>query len=242
MVVTSPPYAKQRDYDRPIACWDTMMMGALNGHAFADDVQLLINLGPTHKDGQWAEYWQNWIDAMKVAGWRQFTVMVWDKVSALPGINHGRARPSHEFIFHLNKKPLLMNKTEPCKYYNKDIVRAHGLKRKDGSRSPHMSHAGRPIQSHRILNSVIRMPAEKANRTGHPAVYPIALPAKLISAWKKPGCIVYDPFVGSGTTILAAEKENVVGLGCEISPAYVTIALARWNKTYPHMPANKVAQ
>lgn len=42
------------------------------------------------------------------------------------------------------------------------------------------------------------------------------------------GQAVYDPFVGSGTTIIAAEMEARVALSLEINPAYVDVAVTRW--------------
>ncbi len=46
----------------------------------------------------------------------------------------------------------------------------------------------------------------------------------------KPGQAVYDPFVGSGTTIIAAEMEGRHVYAMEISPAYVDVAVLRWEK------------
>ena len=45
-----------------------------------------------------------------------------------------------------------------------------------------------------------------------------------------PGQAVYDPFMGSGTTIIAAEGTNRVCFGMEIDPAYVEVAVERWEK------------
>ena len=42
------------------------------------------------------------------------------------------------------------------------------------------------------------------------------------------GTLVYDPFVGSGTTIIAAEMEGRIAYACEIMPAYVEVAIKRW--------------
>jgi len=45
-----------------------------------------------------------------------------------------------------------------------------------------------------------------------------------------PGHAVYDPFCGSGTTIIAAEKEGRIGYGMEIDPRYVDVIVQRWEK------------
>ncbi len=43
-----------------------------------------------------------------------------------------------------------------------------------------------------------------------------------------PGNIVLDPFMGSGTTLIAAEKTGRVCRGCELDPLYVDVAVRRW--------------
>lgn len=66
--------------------------------------------------------------------------------------------------------------------------------------------------------------------TGHAAAFPVGLPAWFLEAFSDPGDVVYDPFVGSGSTILAARQAGRQGLGMEISPAYVDQAVARWER------------
>jgi DNA modification methylase len=62
----------------------------------------------------------------------------------------------------------------------------------------------------------------------HPTVKPIALVADAIRDCSRRGEIVLDPFMGSGTTILAAEKIGRIAFGCEIDPGYVDVAVKRW--------------
>lgn len=238
LVVTSPPYAKQRDYDRPILCWDSMMLGALNGHDFADDVQLLVNLGPVHSGGEWQPYFLNWLSLMRAANWQVCSQYIWDKLTPSPGQNQGRCRSEHEFIFHVRKQSVLLNDTVPNKTAGKPV---HGKKMRDQNNKLRDKSRHGVTSTHRPRGSVFRLYPERCNSTGHPAVYPTALPKSLISTFKKKVCITYDPFTGSGTTLLACEAENVTGLGMEISPAYSAIAIDRWNKAHPHQLARKVS-
>jgi DNA modification methylase len=67
----------------------------------------------------------------------------------------------------------------------------------------------------------------KANLT-HAVAFPVELPMRCIRAASMPGDAVYDPFVGSGTTIIAAEMTGRKCCAIEISPAYVDVALLRW--------------
>jgi DNA modification methylase len=64
----------------------------------------------------------------------------------------------------------------------------------------------------------------------HPTVKPVALVADAIRDVTKPGEIVLDGFMGSGTTILAAERTKRIACGIEIEPAYVDVAIRRWEK------------
>ncbi len=62
----------------------------------------------------------------------------------------------------------------------------------------------------------------------HPTVKPIALVTDAMRDCSQRGDIVLDPFVGSGTTIMAAEKVGRRGYGLEIDPLYVDVAVRRW--------------
>ena len=62
----------------------------------------------------------------------------------------------------------------------------------------------------------------------HPTVKPIALVADAIKDVTKRGDLVLDTFLGSGTTLLAAERTGRRFRGTEIDPAYVDVAIARW--------------
>jgi DNA modification methylase len=63
---------------------------------------------------------------------------------------------------------------------------------------------------------------------GHGAAFPVSLPDFFIKAYTDPGDIVFDPFMGSGTTLVAAHALDRVGYGMEISPAYCDIIVHRW--------------
>ncbi|MGX7925475.1 site-specific DNA-methyltransferase [Tsuneonella sp. HG094] len=67
-----------------------------------------------------------------------------------------------------------------------------------------------------------------ADLADHPTVKPVALVADAIRDVSKPGEIVLDAFMGSGTTILAAERTKRRGFGVEIDPGYVDVAIRRW--------------
>ncbi|MDE0555473.1 MAG: site-specific DNA-methyltransferase [Candidatus Poribacteria bacterium] len=75
--------------------------------------------------------------------------------------------------------------------------------------------------------SIWDMPAASAKRVGHPAPFPVELPRRLIELYSFKGDIVLDPFMGSGTTAIAAEKTNRQWVGYDISQEYIEIAYYR---------------
>ena len=62
----------------------------------------------------------------------------------------------------------------------------------------------------------------------HPTVKPVALVADALRDCSRRGDIVLDPFVGSGTSIIAAERVGRRAFGLEIDPLYVDVAVRRW--------------
>ncbi|MBN9079794.1 MAG: ParB N-terminal domain-containing protein [Rhizobiales bacterium] len=64
--------------------------------------------------------------------------------------------------------------------------------------------------------------------SGHPTPKPIAMIAEAIKDASSRRSIVIDGFLGSGTTILAAEKVGRIGYGIEFEPAYCDLAITRW--------------
>ncbi|MGI9603139.1 MAG: DNA-methyltransferase, partial [Acidimicrobiales bacterium] len=69
--------------------------------------------------------------------------------------------------------------------------------------------------------------AESARRVGHPAPFPVDLPLKLIDLYTYEGDLVLDPFMGSGSTLVAAKRANRVGVGFDLDPEYVDLARER---------------
>ena len=71
---------------------------------------------------------------------------------------------------------------------------------------------------------------EDATLALHPTVKPVSLVADAILDSTSQADIVLDPFLGSGTTILAAERTNRRGYGIELDPLYVDTAVERWQR------------
>ncbi len=67
----------------------------------------------------------------------------------------------------------------------------------------------------------------KAQKFHHPGTFPVLLPSWCIRLHGRPNPVVLDPFMGTGTTMVAAMRENAHGIGMEVDPAYVAIARER---------------
>jgi DNA modification methylase len=70
----------------------------------------------------------------------------------------------------------------------------------------------------------------------HPAVFPVALPEFVLEAYTDEGEIVFEPFCGSGTTILAAQRIGRAVRATEIAPEYVDVAVKRFRQNFPDVP------
>ena len=220
---TSPPYGQQRDYtpEGKVNDWDALMRGVFALLPMADDGQVLVNLGLIHRDNEWVPYWDGWIEWMRAQGWRRFGWYVWDQCHGLRGDWAGRCAPSHEWIFHFNKHAHKPEKWVEALHAGE---KGGALRNTDGSFSPVTTEE---IQPYKIPDSVWRIQRAKGGVEGHPAPFSIPLATFAIRSWLG---LVYDPFLGSGTTLIAAEALGRKCRGIEISPAYVDVCIARWEK------------
>ena len=102
-----------------------------------------------------------------------------------------------------------------------------GLRSKNGASQ---NRHGAASDANKIHDSVIRI-ARHIHATesdvDHPAMFPVALPAFIMQCWPRD---VYEPFSGSGTTIVAAEQMGKRCFAMEIAPKYVDVAVKRWEK------------
>ncbi|WP_197338143.1 site-specific DNA-methyltransferase [Ralstonia solanacearum] len=241
---TSPPYANQRNYTSGgIADWDVLMRDVFGNVPMAADGQVLVNLGLVHRDSEVVPYWDAWIGWMRMQGWRRFGWYVWDQGPGMPGDWMGRLGPSFEFVFHFNREARRPNKTVPCKFAGKDEhLRPDGtstsMRGKDGVRGS-WTHEGQVTQDTRIPDSVIRVMRHKGKigrDIDHPAVFPVALPEFVIEAYSDAGDVVFEPFGGSGTTMLAAQRTGRLCRSVEIAPEYVDVAIQRFQQNFPEVP------
>jgi DNA modification methylase len=129
-------------------------------------------------------------------------ICVWVKNNAGMGSLY---RSQHELIFVL--------KNGAANHINNVELGKHGRSRTNVWEYPGLSSFGRDREEQ--LNS-------------HPTVKPVALVADAIKDCSRRGDLILDPFGGSGTTIIAAEKTKRRAALIELDPAYVDLAVRRW--------------
>ena len=79
-------------------------------------------------------------------------------------------------------------------------------------------------------NGLWTFSGESKKKIGHPAPFPVELPKRCIKLFSYVGDTVLDPFVGSGSTIIAAHKLNRKAIGVEIDEKYFQLAIERVSK------------
>lgn len=239
---TSPPYAQQRDYKSGERVeWNGLMQGVFGRLPVRGSAQLLVNLGLVYRESEWVPYWDGWIEWMRGQGWRRFGWYVWDQGFGLPGDWNGRLAPSHEFIFHLSRVTERPRKTRDKNPENVGTVRnVKGILRDKSGTKQGISSPLTTAQATKIPDSVIRI----TRHTGglgkglgdHPAVFPVALAAEMLNAYSDHGQLAFEPFSGSGSQLVAAEREQRLCYAMEIAPAYVDVGVRRW-QAYTGQPA-----
>ena len=103
---------------------------------------------------------------------------------------------------------------EPCWY---------AVRKKSGS----TAQIGKATERRRILREIDK---PQKSETGHSTQKPIECMRRPIINNSSPGQAVYEPFSGSGTTIIAAEMTGRHAYAIELSPAYVDVAVTRWEQ------------
>ena len=240
LLVTSPPYAQQRDYHSKIASWTTMMQRMMLAAPMRDAAQVLVNLGLVHVEGEVMDYWRDWLLWLSCRGWKRFGQYVWDQGPGMMGNWGGRLAPSFEFVFHLNKASRLPNKIIAKKPASIKIKRlkdgspAAGMRGKDGI-TKRLANPEACLQPTKIPDSVIRVNRHMGRgiECEHPAVMALGLVSLLIEAYSDPGDVVYEPFGGAGTTLLAAEQAGRRAMTVELSPRYVDLIVQRFVAEIP---------
>lgn len=219
---TSPPYSDQRDYRGEINLSPEHLASFLgaNCRLFA------VNLGMKRNDHEIIPYWDDYIKVAKQFGLKLLSWNIWDRSEA--GFTVGQSTAmfaiAHEWIFIFGKHPTKLKKTVENK--SAGTTKKSTLRNKDGSTTGYTT----TTNSHRQLSTVFK--SDIARFVGddhkHPAMFPVVLPEEHILACTDSDGVVFEPYCGSGTTLIACEKTSRKCYGMEIDPHYCSVIIERW--------------
>jgi len=225
LVVTSPPYADQRaatyggvkpdDY----ADWFLPISDQLL-RVLKPEGSLVLNIKERVVNGERHTYVLELIIAMRRQGWLWTEEYVWHKRNCYPGKWPNRFRDAWERCLHFTKgdwkNTRLANLSETDqKRDNSRVLSGFG---KNIS-----NWVGREMA---FPTNVVHLATECGNRS-HSAAFPVELPTWFIKLFTQPGDLVLDPFLGSGTTAVAAQSLDRQYVGIELNPEYVALAQER---------------
>jgi DNA modification methylase len=225
-----------------------------------DAGSFFVNIKEHVEDGQRHLYVMQLVIAMvQKYGWRFVDELVWTK-TGVPGGWQNRLRNDFEPVFWFTKaaefdvvvsdveegiddRPLVddfgrlfhFTKQQKIRWRPKavgersDNVRAYARTNESTGASGNISISGRMKQGIARPGNVLRI-APDSESIEHPAMYPVGLPMFVVKLTTEPGDRVFDPFMGAGTTLIAAEKAGRVCFGTELLPGYVDIIVKRWEQ------------
>lgn len=166
------------------------------------------------------------------AGFRVHDTMLYVKKNPIPSDCGKRYRQAFEYMFCFSKgQPKTFNPiTEPTKSAGQKIA-AFRITGKGRGNVPD-EDIGRQIKTERKVSNIFSYNIGTSSSKDkiafeHPAIFPEQLVADQINTWTNEGDIVYDCFMGSGTTAKIANELKRSWLGSEISKEYVAIAKER---------------
>ena len=165
-------------------------------------------------------------------GFRLHDTMIYKKKNFVP-LTHNRYEQAFEYMFVFSKKkPKAFNSIKELSIYP-GMVNDRSLNKKaetDKNYSVRMRDEKCTTSAHKIKCNVFEYAVGIENEKevkSHPAIFPERLAKDHIYSWSNKGDLVYDPFMGSGTTAKMAHLLKRNWIGSEISPEYVEIAEKR---------------
>ena len=226
--VTSPPYnigiAYNSHHDRmPKDAYLAWMaeVGQAIGRVLRPDGSFFLNIGSTNVDP-----WLAWEVASAFR--THFTLqnnIIWVKSVSIGPDTVGHFKP-------ISSKRFLNNNYESVFHFTKaghtPIDRlAIGVPFKDKSNIARWGHARDVRCGGNVWFIPYKTVRSKAQKFHHPSGFPVELATRCIQMHGKLDALVLDPFLGAGSTLVAAERLGLSGMGFELDPAYAAAAAAR---------------
>lgn len=220
LTVTSPPYDNLRKYNG--YQWD-FEQTAKELYRITKDGGIVVWIvsDATVKGSETGTSFKQAL-FFKECGFNLHDTMIWQKPNAMPQIDKSRYTQCFEYMFIFSKgKPKTVHlRAIPTKYGGK-FLKGGGTNDQSINRG-----LGGVVRKERIDFNIFSCVVAGTNY-GHPAVFPLQLAKHHIESWSNEGDTVCDPFMGSGTTAIAAIQTNRKYIGMEISKEYCEIAKKR---------------
>jgi len=131
-------------------------------------------------------------------------------------------------VFHFSKQEKIRFYPKSVGNISKNVVKYSPFN-KNKSKTGNIAISGPSVKSIARPGNVIRA-AGNNESWGHPAMFPVKIPEFFIKLTTQRGDKVLDPFLGSGSTLIAAEKTKRACFGIDLQPKYVDIVLTRWEE------------
>ena len=242
---TSPPYAQQRKYDeasgfKPIppdeyVDWFDAVQEHVRAH-LADDGSWFVNIKAHCEAGQRSLYVMDLVLAhVRQWGWRFVDELCWER-NTVPGKFVDRFKNGWEPVYHFAVRGGVRFRPQAVAHASEYAIdydptrdfgnTSAGYTEVDGKAKSAAQYNGRALPP-----NIIRCSQDHAFGTkgaNHAAPFPVALPTFFVKAYSDPGDIIADPFMGSGSTLMAAAQEGRAAVGHELSPAYCDVIRRRW--------------
>jgi len=240
LIFTSPPYADQRKRTyggvRPDDYVDWFLPKAEQlRRVLKPTGTFILNIKERVMAGERHTYVIELILRMREHGWLWTEEFIWHKKNSYPGKWPNRFRDSWERLLQFNKQREFSMYQEavmvPVGDWAQD--RLVNLSETDKIRDESRVESGFGKNISNWLgrdmvypNNVIHMATECSNR-GHSAAFPVDLPSWFIKLFTVEGDVVLDPFIGSGTTAVAAKQLKRKYVGIDINQEYCLISEER---------------
>jgi len=231
LLIFSPPYAEQRKDTYggiPEVDYPNWMLSVVRAgmKTLKPSGSLVINIKEHVNSGVRSLYVLE-TTLLLAKEFRYVDEYIWNKTNPFPRGGKKRLKDGFERCLHFTK-------TSDYQFFpNSVLVKSTSKWVGNNERRKNMTNGSGMNMSKRIEwkdlvrpSNVITMPASSLN-IQHPAVYPIGLPEFFIRLMTKEGDVVVDPFLGSGTTALAAVKLGRQFLGIERIEEYMRLAESR---------------
>jgi DNA modification methylase len=237
VAITSPPYASQREYDQasgftPIppdeyVAWYRDVVAVIES-VLAPDGSYFLNIKEHSEEGERSLYVKDLVIAHRRQwGWRFVDEFCWrNTANGVPGKWPNRLKNAWEPVFHFCRSKEIKFRPKAAGHQSEDVVVYSPDNPSAPSGSGLLGCGADKIAGIAWPSNVIEAKAE-GSQGSHSAPFPRALVEFFLKAFSDPGDSVYDPFMGSGTTMAAAHVLGRTGYGCEISPAYCDVILRR---------------